>query len=62
MGNSKTKPEQNNTKETESTTNQQNLSDSQLQIRNCIRNVRGINNNFSEMYSNEAGTSCGSYQ
>ncbi|XP_031618378.1 uncharacterized protein LOC116337719 isoform X2 [Contarinia nasturtii] len=32
---------------------------SALQIRNCVRNVRGINNNFSEMYTNEAGTSCG---
>lgn len=57
MGNSKTKPEQSDSKEP---TNANNSSDSQLQIRNCIRNVRA-SSNFSEMYPNEAGTSCGSY-
>lgn len=64
MGNSKTKPEQTDPKEIE-TTNQQTPSAPlypQLQIRNCIRNVRGNNNNFADMYPNEAGTSCGSYQ
>lgn len=58
MGNSKTKPEQNNSKETEST-NQHSPSAPQLQIRNCIRNVRSIDSNFSEMYLNGAGPSCG---
>lgn len=60
MGNSKTKPEQSNSKEP---TNENNdPSAPQLQIRNCIRNVRGVNGSFTDMYPNEAGTSCGSYQ
>lgn len=65
MGNSKTKPEETDTKETELTTNQPSPTAPslypQLQIRNCIRNVRGSNSNFADMYPNEAGTSCGSY-
>lgn len=59
MGNSKTKPEQSNSKEP--TNENENPSDPQLQIRNCIRNVRGVNGSFSDMYPNEAGASCGSY-
>lgn len=66
MGNSKTKPEQSNSKEsnendTSNTTNTPNTSIyPQLQIRNCIRNVRNNNSNFSDMFPNEAGASCGS--
>lgn len=64
MGNSKAKPEQSDTKETESTNPAMPTAPlyPQLQIRNCIRNVRGNNSNFSDMYPNEAGTSCGLYQ
>lgn len=60
MGNSKTKIEQTDSKETESS-NQHSSSVPQIQIRNCVRNVRGSNNNFSDMYPNEPGTSCGLY-
>lgn len=60
MGNQKTKPEQSNSKE--STNENHNPSAPQLQIRNCIRNVRGVNGSFSDMYPNEAGASCGSYE
>lgn len=60
MGNSKAKPEQTNSKE--KPTNHNEPLDPQLQIRNCVRNVRNNNGNFSEMYPNEAGTSCGLYQ
>lgn len=59
MGNSKAKPEQSDSKETPP--NQTESIYPQLQIRNCIRNVRNNNGNFSDMYPNEAGTSCGSY-
>lgn len=60
MGNSKTKPEQSNSKENDN--ENQNSFASQLQIRNCIRNVRGANGNFPDLYPNLPGTSCGSYQ
>lgn len=60
MGNSKAKPEQSDSKE--QPPNQTESIYPQLQIRNCIRNVRNNNGNFSDMYNNEAGTSCGSYE
>lgn len=68
MGNSKTKPEQSNCKETNendtpNTSNTSNTTQSlypQLQIRNCIQNVRNNNSNFSEMYPHGTGTPYGS--
>lgn len=59
MGNSKTKPEQ-GPKTTESTNSPDSIYP-QLQIRNCVRDVRNHNSNFSDMYPNEIGASCGSY-
>lgn len=57
MGNSKTKPEQTNSKDDK--TNSTNSSNPQLQIRNCVRNVRNINaGNFSDMYPDNVA--CGS--
>lgn len=59
MGNSKTKPEQTNCKET----NDNDTSLPQLQIRNCIQNVRNNNNSLTDLYPDlsEAGATCGMY-
>lgn len=64
MGNSKTKPEKSNPTETNENNNISTTPSiyPQLQIRNCIRNVRNNSSTFSDMYPNEAGTSCGAYQ
>lgn len=64
MGNSKTKPEATKSNSTEATNENDTSTPSiypQLQIRNCIRNVRNNSSTFSDMYPNEAGTSCGTY-
>lgn len=59
MGNSKTKPEKSDTTETNDNDTSTPSIYPQLQIRNCVRNVRNNSSTFSDMYSNEAGTSCG---
>lgn len=63
MGNSKTKPEKSDSTETIENNNTSTPSIyPQLQIRNCIRNVRNNSSTFSDLYPNEAGTSCGTYK
>lgn len=64
MGNSKTKPaEKSDSTETNENSNASTTPSiyPQLQIRNCIRNVRNNSDSFTDMYPNEAGSSCGAY-